>query len=630
MHHIWRRMFAIIDRIDAFLHRWSALPVPWFFMMPVIVAGAYWFGLRSFAFTDESAVRIPALPKVFFDQTMYLQVMAKDLLHGFSILPPIMRPFIWSARAVFPAVSLSEFYVIGIIFSAVLSLWVFAALVRQMTRQTAPFTRLAAVSAFLMAHALLALRPGGPSWYVPCFLVACLFVWMGEQAFDRRRVFHGIGAWVFAAWLASAYPWYFASIIALCGLLGVYRFMRARHVLPLLSIGLALAWTAVAFRDRIVEAVLSSYAVLLAYYGGVQFSHITTISNTILLMVGWIMMWLPHAARSAREHGSRASASVFFLAAWSGQLVLWFQSVITGLSLVPDHFIYSVWLLSALSWMCWVRPEQMSTHDRRITNGICAVASLYVLWIVVRLVLGLFIWTSYPSLVIHVASWAFLALATLPIRRERMMQMALALGVASTAVGMMAVRTSAMSRAQVDGEVDGIRRWMTQMPAATNTRWCADAWTADYLFSVTGQKVYPTFSEKHDPVSIQALQNRLVEVAKFYNPRTGGDLYIWDDMILHDLDFPCRVFQPGIRLVDALPIPSSAKRFLTGCDQSWADAVRARVVARIDDAATQPVPASSALCDRFVVRKSLQHAWRIPSSAELLYEDVTAAVYRLP
>ena len=129
MHHFWQQLLTAITRADAFLRRWISLPVPWFFIMPLVVAGAYWFGLRSFAFTDGSWLRIPALPKVFFDQTMYLQVMAKDILHGFSILPPIMRPFVGLARITFPALSLSEFYVIGIILSAIASVWLFAALV---------------------------------------------------------------------------------------------------------------------------------------------------------------------------------------------------------------------------------------------------------------------------------------------------------------------------------------------------------------------------------------------------------------------------------------------------------------------------------------------------------------------
>lgn len=608
-------------RLKKFLERQCV----WYGLVPAAMLVVYWFGLRSFAFTDRSWWRIPALPKVFFDQTMYLQVMAKDIVHGFHILPFPLRPFAWLAGRAWPAVTMSEFYVIGVILSAIMSLWLFSALIRHVGSFELGEARVRALIAFLLVHALLVLRPGGPSWYAPFFFASLLLVWLGEWEWDRRPA-RAIGAWVLAILLASVYPWYFATIVATCGLLFLARFIRPRHVLPIIGIGFVATGVAYAMREGISQAVTSSYGVLLAVYGGIGWSHLTTVSNTILLMLFWIAAWLGIRRGMGDAHAFRRSADVL-LAAWTGQLVLWFQSFATGLSIVPDHFIYSVWILSALSWAVWPAVTKDARVSRRVTTAIGVASLAFIVYMLGKVAGGVYGWTLYPSLVIHVGSWMFLTLAMHEPHRPRLVTVALAIGIASFAWGALAVRAAAVERAAIDREMDGVRQWIFDQRPSTDLRWCSDVMAADYLFGATGHNVYPTFSEKHDPAPISAIQNRLIELAGFFDPKRAGELYVWDDMMLHDLEFPCRAFVPGIRAVNALPFTASTRRFITGCDQAWADAERARVIERIRERSVASMSPSSALCDRFVVRTRLQDSWRIPSSYPLLYQDATASVY---
>jgi hypothetical protein len=600
----------------------------WFVALPVVVALGYWFGLHALAFSGGSVWRMPALPKVFFDQTMYLQVIAKDLLHGFSILPPHMWAFEWIARGAWPGVSLSELYVVGVILSAIASLWMAARLAKDLMQgEEIGETRVAVIASFLLAHALLVLRPGGPSWYVPFFLAALVCAWLGERAFASGKMVQGAGWWVVSFVLSAAYPWYFASVVALCGLLALVRFLRARAVLPGVVIGLLIASGVFFFRDAIVAKVLSLPSVILAYYVGIQFSHLTTLSNTIMLMLAWTVLWLPSAVRTARHDHHHASVPLFFLAAWVGQLILWFQSVFTGLSIIPDHFIYSVWMFSALSWLVWRMPKEASRRERVLQTVIGCFAAVYVLSVIVRIALGLFAWTTYPSLVIHIASWTFLALAALPFPRRRLLLAGAMLGIASAIMGGVAVVRGAADHAAMDKELDGVRAWMMQQRPSTDLKWCSDLWGSDFLFSTTGQTFYPNFSDKHETVSLTQLQNRLVELSQFFNPNRAGELYIWDDTILHDGDFPCRAFGPGIALMSRVPMSEEARNFITGCNQSWADGERARVIAQMDAQWEKDIQQDSALCDRFVTRRRLWDSWRVPVSYEMLYKDDMAAVF---
>jgi hypothetical protein len=627
MQKIWKTIARLTDRIGDFLRRWMILPIPWFVVLPMLIAIGYWAGFRSLAFSDHGSWRIAALPKVFFDQTMYLEVLAKDLIHGFHIIPLMARPFLVLAHLLWPMVSLSELYVLGVIASAIACLWLFAWVIEHIGSVERGDARVFSLAAFLVVHAVLILRPAGPSWYVPFFLVSLALAWIGEQAWEKKRANQALLAWIAAIVLSSVYPWYFASIVALLGLLFMLRQIRPFHVLPGLAVGLVIALIAIVMRAPIVGAVTSSYAVLLAYYGGVQFSHLTTLSNTILLMLAWFVLWLPPAVRARRQDDRVASMPVFFLAAWSGQLILWFQSLLSGLSIVPDHFIYSVWLLSALSWALW-SPEEVSSHGRRIIRWVMGGgALLYVLSIFVRIGFGTFLWTSYPSLIIHVGSWIFLALTALPFKRSRPMLVACLFGVFSTLFGLAGVWRAAMTYDGQDHELDGVRTWIMESSPSKDLRWCSDTLGSDFLFSTTGQDMYPVFSEKHDPVSIAQLQNRLIEESAFFHASSAKELFIWDDMILHDLDFPCRAFQPAIGLMDHVPMSTDLRQFVTGCNQAWADGERARVIAEMEHRWNEAVPQSSALCDRFVVRRRLWDSWRVPLSYSLLYKDDSAAVY---
>ncbi|HWQ99219.1 MAG TPA: hypothetical protein VN397_00010 [Candidatus Methylomirabilis sp.] len=618
----------------------------WYGLVPAAMAVFYWFGLRAFAFPDGSWLRIPALPKVFFDQTMYLQVMAKDIIHGFNILPLPLRPFVWIAGKAWPGVTMSEYYALGVIASSVASLWLFAALVRRLGAGDVGVARSKALAAFLVVQAILVLRPGGPSWYVPFFLVALLLVWIGEGEWgrppdgvdpERRRWAQGrlpvraIGACVLAILLATVYPWYLAVIVATIGLLFLHRFIRARAVLPLLGAGLVVAGVMFIMRDRIVAAVSSSYSILLAVYGGIGWSHLTTLSNTVLVIVAWCAAWAIVTRRAwPQADAATKRTSLVLLAAWVGQMILWFQSLATGLSIVPDHFIYTVWLLSAISWAVWpgIASDRLPRLEKRIVLAIGIFASLFVGYIFFRLAVGTYAWPVFPSLIIHVGIWTFLAFAILQaVWRPKLERLALVAGVIYVAIGAWAVRASALEHAQIDRDMDGVRQWIARERPSAGLHWCSDVWSSDYLFSATGQDFHPAFSEKHDPFPITTLQNRLIEVASFFSPKQAGELYIWDDMMLHDLEFPCRAFVPAIRILDRLPLSKESKSFISGCDQSWADGERARVIAVMERRWSAPLPDSSALCDRFVVRRRLQNSWRIPLSYPLLYQDDAASVY---
>ncbi len=568
--------------------------------------------------------RITDLPKVIFDQTFYLQWLARDLFHSYHLLPFLLRPAVWLLRPLAKWISLSEMYILSIWVSGVLSLWLFAWLIRSLGHQSVTEARGKSLLIFFLVQSILGLRPGAPSWYIPFFLLALLCVWKGEQAWESRHAGSALFFWIVAAFSATIYPWYFAIVVGTACLLFTQRFFRARWVPPLLMIGGGCAAVVFFLRARWVPHLLASPTLYHAVIQGIGFGHTTTLSNTILVIFIWLFLWGSVVRRSGR-------VSHFFLAAWTAQVILWFQSVVTGFSMIPDHFIYTVWILSALSFACW--PEMrgvlpLSPRQRRWFECTAWFAIGFVVYIFGKLAWGLYTVDTFPSLIIHTGIWTFLALGLFAFVRPPFARgLAVLIAGSSIVLGVLAIPAIAAPYVAHNLPVRGVRAWISREHPSADLRWCSDYLTGEYLFSTTGQIFHLSTSDRLDPLPLEIAQNRMVELGTYFHASSAGELYIWDDSIVVDLDFACSGFIPYRKLYALLPLSQEQQVFLTGCDEVWADRTRAAVLARIEERWHIPLPDRSPLCDRFVVQKRLSKDWRIPSGYRQLYEDPEAVVY---
>lgn len=602
----------------------------WFVLLPVIIAMFYGSFFSLFR-PAGSGWRFPAIQKVFFDHTFYLTMVSKDAFHAGSILPTLLRPWELVIRATWPSISLAEWYIFGVIVSACLSIWLFARLLMRFGGLSLAQSRIRSLALFLSAQVILVLRPGGPSWYVPFFLAALLLVWTGETYWEKaeRGRWRSYLAWFVACIFASVYPWYLLLIMSLIGALWLFHVLRPRFVIPGIIIALLGVLAAVLTQASWIPQLISSQLAVLAVRNGFAWSYLPVLGNTMIVIVFWCVLWTvvyrTHLSTGASAERLRSCRILLFV--WVMQFLLWFQSSVTGFSIVPDHFIYTVWLLAVLSCAVLLgHVPLMSPFWKRVFNVGRCLAAIFVISIFVRMLIGPYRWTDLPSLVIHLSIWLSF-IVSLTQRSRRGLLMLYAFGLLVMIWGALSVYVTAQHWAMVGPPPERVREWFVTTHPAQSLRWCTDAQSAEYLYANTDQAFYPAILEKQESVPLSVLQERLIELAGFFHVRASGQLFIWDDMILNDEDFACRVFGPARAIIHRLSLSKDTKLFLIGCDEAAVEEERAHIIKKMDDRWTAPMPTTASWCDGFVVRSDLEPYWRIPPSYRPVYQGVDGSVY---
>ncbi|OGL78756.1 hypothetical protein A3E39_01180 [Candidatus Uhrbacteria bacterium RIFCSPHIGHO2_12_FULL_60_25] len=612
------------------LKKWLSMPWVWYGVLPVAIGASYWFGLG--ALSVPKGLRISALPKVFFDQTFYLQILSKDLFNGSTILPIHFRPMEYVARLIWPYVSLSELYVLGIIVSAILSVWFLAILLQKLTDLSIVGTRFYSLLAFLSVQSILILRPGGSSWYVPFFYLGFLLVVLGEYDLAIGKRIRGTALWGVALFISAVYPWYVSVILVTCVLLFLKRFLEPLSAIIILAVGFVIAEGLILMRHDWWETFLRSSTYELMERGALGFSHLPVLSNSILIIILWIIAWtILRRSQSFQRRISpqRCISTEVMLAAWVAVAILWNQSLLTGISILSDHFIYPVWHLSIFSVVAWpiYARESIFNRWRSILFVLAMVAYAFTMYILSKYAIGVYRFMDFSSLLIHIGSWTFLALGLLSgITRLRLNLIWCFIAFVYALIGIISVGAYAMERTQLSSELIGVRSWMLQDTKVHLRRWCADYLTGDDLSSTTGASFSPAMVMMFDHVPTSVLQDRLVEFSKYLNPDAGIERSYMDDMILIAHDAAC-LSTTARQILNLIPFTATQRIFLSGCDEDRANAIRAAVIARMKLQWAQQTANDSDFCQRIVIHERFSDDWRIPLSYVKLYEDATAVVY---
>lgn len=595
----------------------------WCALLPLVLACLYWGGLSLFDLADNGWLRIGALPKTIFDQTYYQHFLAVDAFEGWKLLPRHVFGLVFLARYGLSWLSMSEIYVIGLIVSACVSLWATAWMLEGfgISKNRA---RTSALLIFSLVQVFLVLRPGAPSWFWPGLVLGVGCTWRGWVAWQEKSWKNGLIWWLIACAAGAIYPWYFAFIVTWQGILAIYALVTPKRWYVFLGNGLAGMVVALFFRQEVVALVSTSSIIQQGVGAGMGWSHTTALSSTLGAMAAWLLFWV--AAAYEQKNAWQARTPVLgMILAWLSVGILWLQPLVTGASIIPSHFIYVVWFLSGTSLACVLAyPPKLLGH--RWTRIVMSIVIIYLASIFYRLLIGVYPLKLFTSLLIHTGIWLSIILAW--SSRWRWSKYLITACIIEVFVfGGMSVQQGIQFASMPMRELVPVQAWFAKRPIKTGEKWCSDYLSADFLFATTGHYMQPTSVNRTKPVSLPNIWRDIIGVAELYHSSASGDLYIWDDVILGDHDFICRVNGPFLRLYQSLPLSQVQKNFLSGCDLAWVEASREGVKQAMETAWAQPTPVISSACQGLIIRRGQERYWKVPMSHAIVYEDDKVVVW---
>jgi len=319
---------------------------------------------------------------------------------------------------------------------------------------------------------------------------------------------------------------------------------------------------------------------------------------------------------------------------WSALAILWLQNVVTGFAYIADHFVYSVWILSALSWMMWSKlaPAIKGTRIAKVAFGIGVVAAAYAAAIVWQIAFK-YTLISMGGELIHLAAWTFIALALLgtPLGthgQKMLMRTAFVIAACFTIAGFMGAYRFAGQETSALREYRGFIQWTSASRSSNqDITWCSD-WNAEQILAPnTGLKIFPNTVALLDNVTTSDLQRRQIESAAFFNAIGSDQGWRYERQILYSEDLLCDLNARMRGLVGRVVTNGSTRAFIIGCDPAVMDVRRAVVIEQMKARWAAPLPETSSVCDRFIVRKSMEASFRIPASYGQMYADDALTVY---
>jgi hypothetical protein len=563
------------------------------------------------------------LPKTIFDQTYYQHFLAVDAFENWNLLPKHVFGLVFLVRHGLAWWSMSEVYVLGLIVSGCFSLWATAWMLRG---GGLPKTRARAYALliFLLVQVFLILRPGAPSWFWPGLILGYGCTWRGWMAWQEKRWKQGVIWWLVACAAAAIYPWYFAFTITWQGMLALYGLVNPKRWYAFLVSGVGFMICALFFRETLVRIMLTSAVIQQGVGAGMGWSHTTALSSTLVAITAWLLFWVA-VAYEQRSRITAQSSVLGMVLAWVSVGILWLQSLVTGASIIPSHFIYVVWFLAGIS-LAYVlaNPPNLLRHSW-VRIGVLIV-TLYLASILYRLLVGVYPLTLFTSLLIHISIWLSIILAWSSASRwSRSLIITSVTGI--ILMGSMSTYQAIQAASLPIKELAPVQAWFTRRAIKGGEKWCSDYLSADFLFATTGHYMQPTSVNRTKPVSLPEIWQDIIGVSELYHSSAAGDLYIWDDVILGDHDFICRVNGPFLRAYQALPISQAKKNFLSGCDLNWVEASREGVKRAMEMAWAQPTSAVSSACQGLVIRRGQERYWKVPTRYTIVYEDDKVIVW---
>ena len=595
----------------------------WYALVPALIAVGYWTLLQAVD-VDGKSLRLTALPNPIFDSGFYMQLFVSDTFDGtgtlFHGLSSIVRPLLLVVRGFWPYLSLPEIYFLLTAISQIASIWLFARVFRVWGDISLETARRRSLIAFFIVQSTLGLRPGAASWYVPFLLGSLLILHAGYTNLEKGRFVRGMLLMLLAIILSAVYPWFLLFVGTTIVLLTALRFLSNKRIAVLVGICIAAAAALILFRENIAATLIGLSAFQSALRGGIGWSLLPTVSNTVLAFCIWWIVWVEKTRRDYLTGSLRRTTSTLILGCWTALGILWFQNVLTGAFFITDHLIYAVWIMSAVSWACWTG---LAT---KLTRYLGAFALLFWLYLTAK-IFFLYSVSGVGGLVVHWGIWSFLILS-LTFGSSRFRDtIGFVIGVVILTTGVIGtVRFAAL-----DQPVREYLRFLTWLrPTDVLQRekiWCSD-WNAEQnLATLTGLRIFPSTVSLVGSVSTEEIQSRYVDYAAFFNVHDTDQGWRIDRHFLFSLNLRCDLNRGVTTLLQRLVKNEKTASYIIGCDREFFDSMSVGVISRMNARWEAPIPTSSDLCDRFIVRKSYSDKWRIPSSYPEIYSDEFLTVY---
>jgi hypothetical protein len=616
----------------------------WWAGVPVLIAFFTWVPyivLNYFHEVSWSVFRFPVIPPVLFDTTAYFQWIglavngldAGGHIGVFGLIVQMLGKVLGIQASVIEIWLFSEFL------SVAVSLFLLAWLYRVWTTCGKTQSRLFALLTWVAFILPFMPRPGVLTWFLPFFIFSVIGLRYMQLALDGRRYTSAI-LWTAGSLIASTvYPYFLVHVFLWAFALWTThllkthsRLFKALFIVVILTMPVAIYASSVFALSGSLDLWLT-----LKERAGLAFTFLPVLSNTLLLILSWAVLFFG-IARSWKGPVSPSIYAVFV--GWATLLVAWLSSIFTGVYIHNDHFRYPALLLSWVSlFVIWSICVRERTIEIKKKSGVVMVIGPLLLSLFMALsyvIVKKFVFGGNDLNVIHASHWLALAaasgivLASLYQKRQYIVwtmgvfiAFSLLLGLSARAFVFMREWRAFPLVASRQPFVE----WLRFATPATASL-CADFETAEQLGSFTGRLIWPNTAALLLPFSDLQMVENLKTIKLRFKSRSLEEELSYRERFDLFRQTTCYQFEPYWRVLSSVGYTRESFERLNGCPRQIIDANREAL--RIDSGQTSDVEAFQRLCQIVAIPSGRTTDWSLPAGYRQLYADRLFTAWGMP
>lgn len=620
---------------------WVGVPV----LNALIVWAPYW--VWNIVHQQVSWWRVDVLSSGVFDTYAYLQWLGQSA-HGLDIggsFRWFAWPLRWLTTPLLSIASVPEAWFVTRWVSTTLMVWVGAWSMAQWARLERGSARIFSVCFWISLVLVLGMRPGVYSWYLPVGFICINIVLTVKNALEESRLRTAIALSVLSLFLASVYSWFLIFFgLWLLTLWSIYLIRRS----PILFRWLFLSVTMIVVGGGLYASPLLAqsprWLLLMDFQErlGMSFTHLPFISNSLLVILGWLIVWFVYALVVREKTEERVTEMV---GAWLVLLFSWLSSPFTGVYIHNDHFRTTVVILSWMSLaMLWVLLSRDSSdvglvrpRYRRTALVMAAATFGFACLYLLRVAIRPYAFDGDTLNVVHMSHWFALALGAglLLVSKKRahlsryffpvmLIGSSLIGGIAFVAV-YRDVYKVLPEQIVYRESIEWIRE---HVPVAESM--CVDPAHADFFGAHTERRVYPAETTLYLSEATVDVVKRLAVIAGFYDARAAGQstAFLYDSQWARGVT--CDQFPGVVSLLKRFGYSPSFIDDLTGCQRAILDQLSDAMVLAMDHP-VQDAAAFADICPWVIVPLDQQMYWHLPSSyREQIIDDGVSVWHNAP
>ncbi|MBU1349029.1 hypothetical protein KJ781_03095 [Patescibacteria group bacterium] len=506
----------------------------WLWRLAVILGTGAWTWLPHWIANIRDGVvwwRIPVMAPAIFDTYAYLQWMGQAR-EGMDFGGHLgwVGTLIQLVSAVIPCMSVPECWLMTQWVAASATIFVSAWAFRVWASARIMPSRLFAVAMWFSFLAVLGMRPGIFSWYLPFGIAAMTAAFLSARAVEERRIPHALLWSVLALMISTVYAWFLVFIVIwIASVWAVWLIRKGRGTWTMMTVFVTGASLAVGWLAAYLIESGSGFRESLEMQErlGMVATHMPQVINLTVAVVFWIPL-LFIVGRQVRD--AAASRRIVVVTwAWFTLLLAWFVTPFMGYYIHNDHFrtptVLLSWFTLAAVWSAVPSSSSLLQGEIRRCSVRCLVpfATFVVAIAFVIDVLRTPYWSGRDNLdVLHLSVWFTLAAASWSVlsvsarvpsmSRRALLIVAVLLGL----VQLPAVYARTFGDMSVLRSRGPVFAWIVANVPPDETV-CADPASADMFAAHSGRVTLPSETSYYLPETKEATLRRLMAYASGYD-----------------------------------------------------------------------------------------------------------------